>query len=258
MPTQDENSNDSNTQVSASVLSEPYYMPVIKRDRRFRILTEIDIRNAIKHTDTNKEAAQYLNVTVGTFKKYAERYYNPETGESLYQENRKDYKKIRQNWTKEQWKEYYKKIFLKKVRRSNPKKDLFRVLTGFTSFADSNKFKNRLIEEGIKSECDICGFSERRAVDGKIPLTLKFKDGDKTNQHLDNIEMVCLNCSHLYYGTRSDGSAQQLVEHYSDIRSGVRSSSDEVMNRLASQLNLSDKDREDILKDLSGLIKTNP
>ena len=46
----------------------------------------------------------------------------------------------------------------------------------------------------------MCGYSESRITDGKVPLILAFKDGDRSNHVLENLEIVCYNCYHNTYG----------------------------------------------------------
>jgi hypothetical protein len=46
----------------------------------------------------------------------------------------------------------------------------------------------------------MCGFSERRVTDYKVPLLMNFKDGSKCNYLLDNLELLCYNCYFLYVG----------------------------------------------------------
>jgi hypothetical protein len=57
----------------------------------------------------------------------------------------------------------------------------------------SNKLRKRLFAEGYKEEiCECCKRSEW--LGEKIPLELHHKDGDKMNNDLDNLEIVCPNC----------------------------------------------------------------
>ncbi len=59
-----------------------------------------------------------------------------------------------------------------------------------------NVLKDKLIRSGIKSsECEMCGYKERRIVDGKIPLLLNFEDGDISNRTLENLKIYCFNCT---------------------------------------------------------------
>lgn len=57
----------------------------------------------------------------------------------------------------------------------------------------SFKLKNRLIDEGIKSNvCDIC---EITTWNGKpIQMELHHIDGDRTNHHITNLTLLCPNC----------------------------------------------------------------
>ena len=57
----------------------------------------------------------------------------------------------------------------------------------------SNKVRIKLLEEGFKEhQCECCGGTEWL---GKpIPLELHHKDGKKTNNSLENFELLCPNC----------------------------------------------------------------
>ena len=44
-------------------------------------------------------------------------------------------------------------------------------------------------------ECEQCGYGERRITDGKIPLLLNFEDGNKTNHNIENLKILCYNCT---------------------------------------------------------------
>ena len=55
------------------------------------------------------------------------------------------------------------------------------------------RLKNRLLQEGIKEpQCERCG--KTRWLGEPIPLELHHKDGDRTNNTLPNIELLCPNC----------------------------------------------------------------
>ena len=45
-----------------------------KAGRPRRDLSEVVIRNAMKHTQSNFQAARYLNITIETYRKYAKLY----------------------------------------------------------------------------------------------------------------------------------------------------------------------------------------
>ncbi len=55
------------------------------------------------------------------------------------------------------------------------------------------RLKNRLIEEGVKEQrCERCGTIEWMGE--PVPLELHHLDGDRTNNTLSNIELLCPNC----------------------------------------------------------------
>ena len=63
------------------------------------------------------------------------------------------------------------------------------------------KLKFRLIEGGYMIEqCYWCGFDEKREMDGKIPLIMFFKDGNKHNYRDGNCQLSCYNCYFLRLG----------------------------------------------------------
>lgn len=162
-------------------------MEINKGGRPKRDLTETIIRNAMKHTQSNLQAARYLNVTIETYRRYAKLYMDRETGKTLY--------------------ELHKNATGKGVRRVNWKDEISvekinQIMSSESYRAiDQTKLKNRLIYEGIlRMECYKCGHCEKRVVDYKQPLMLNFIDGNKHNWRVENLRMLCFNCYFLYVG----------------------------------------------------------
>ena len=103
--------------------------------------------------------------------------------------------------------------FLPNKRREPNVKNIVETGTGWESFTPE-KIKTRLIAEGyLRDECYHCGFSERRVTDYKTPLLLSFKDGNKSNYLLENLELLCYND---YFLLVADPLTPDQVRHIED------------------------------------------
>lgn len=152
-----------------------------------RTLSEAVIRNAMKHTQSNFQAARYLNLTIETYRKYAKMYVDLESGKTLYELHKnnsgKGIKKV--SWKHDISVEKINEIMASESYRA----------------VNFQKLKNRLIYEGIlRMECYHCKHSEKRVVDYKQPLILNFIDGNKNNWQIENLRMLCYNCYFLFVG----------------------------------------------------------
>jgi hypothetical protein len=140
-----------------------------------------EIEEAQRHTKSNSQAAKYLNVPYKRYKQYAELY-------GLFA----GHLNVRGVGID--------KGFGKKPT-SIPLRD---ILSGKHPTYSLSKLKNRLIARQTLSEhCALCGFHERRITDGKVPLMLSFKDGNRSHMQLDNLELRCYNCMFLTTGAPS-------------------------------------------------------
>ncbi len=152
-----------------------------------RDFSEAVIRNAMKHTQSNFQAARYLNVTIETYWKYAKLYIDQDSGKSLYELHKNDSGRgiKRVKWNHDISVEKINEIMSSESYRA----------------VNQQKLKNRLIYEGIlRMECYNCGHHEKRVVDYRQPLILNFKDNNKHNWKLENLRMLCYNCYFLYVG----------------------------------------------------------
>jgi hypothetical protein len=149
-----------------------------------KFLSKDDCLRAMDNTKSNRAAARFLRCSFVHYKKYARTYVNEE-GVTLW-EAHKNMAGIG-----------IPKYISNKGKKA-PLKDLIEGRLAITSYEPA-KIKQRLIFEGyLKEECNRCGFHEERVSDQKVPLVLQFKDRNKTNYELDNIELLCYNCSFLY------------------------------------------------------------
>lgn len=61
----------------------------------------------------------------------------------------------------------------------------------------SYKLKRRLFAAGLKKpSCELCGWS-KEAKDGRIPLELDHMNGDRYDNRIENLRILCPNCHSL-------------------------------------------------------------
>lgn len=150
-----------------------------------KFISKEDCLRAMENTRSNRGAARFLRCSFVHYKKYARTYVDEASGITLFELH------------KNQAGVGIPKFLPNKGKKA-PLKDLIAGLLPITSFEPA-KIKQRLIFEGyLKEECSRCGFHEERITDNKIPLVLQFKDRNKVNYELSNIELMCYNCSFLY------------------------------------------------------------
>ena len=138
-------------------------------------LLKRDIEIAQSHTLSASAAARYLGVSYLTYKKYAKLY-------GLHESHKNPSGKG-----------------IKKVinRGGHGLKD---ILDGKHPNYNHRRLKERIIHSGLlPNECGLCGYNQSRP-DGKVPLQLYCKDGDRHNLKLDNLELRCFNCYYLTVG----------------------------------------------------------
>jgi hypothetical protein len=134
-------------------------------------ILESEIREAQEKTKTAAAAAKYLNVDYNTYRKYAKLF-------GIWKIN-EDYKRD----------PYY-------TSADKGKYPVSRILAGEFPDYPVYRLKDKLIKGHIKKpECEQCGWKERRITDNKMPLLLNFQDGNYKNHKLENIRLLCYNCT---------------------------------------------------------------
>lgn len=150
-------------------------------------LSREDVVRAIATTDDNKEAARYLNCTYHHFKAYGKIYKN-EDGVSLFDANKKPSGRGKKRLTAKNKDTY---LTIKQLINGIGKPIKF----------EASRIKEVLIRECyLEQRCYHCGMDDERMFDLKKPLLVNFKDGNKINYKLENLEFLCYNCYFLYVG----------------------------------------------------------
>jgi len=163
-------------------------------------LSKQQIQAAMNKTKSNRAAARYLGVSYIHYKKWAQNY-DSETHENLF----------------EQHKNQAGKGIPKFLNGSVKQPAVLDIIEGRvdSSHFSAVKIRERMIGEGFLEDCCAsCNFNERRVLDYKVPLIMNFKDGNKKNYKLDNVELLCYNCYFLQVGDIfSDKQVQTMEEH---------------------------------------------
>ena len=162
-----------------------------------------DILRAMRFTKSNRAAARYLGCSYQHYKPYAKLFRldesNP-TSPTLFDAHKNQSGKGIPK-------------FLPNRRKEPNVKLIFETGTGWESFSPE-KIKSRGITEGyLKEQCYHCGFAERRVTDYKVPLLLNFKDGNRNNYLIDNLELLCYND---YFLLVADPLTPDQVRHIED------------------------------------------
>ena len=151
------------------------------RGAGFRPILESDILDAQSKSKSGFETARTLGVSYNTYKKWAKVYgifenaLNP-SGIGIIRANQ--------------------------VHKGENALDKILAGEGKPDYPIA-RLKRRLITSGyFPEECTCCGFDEKRASDGKVPLLLDFLDNDWQNHKLENLRFLCYNCFFLLVGKR--------------------------------------------------------
>lgn len=168
-------------------------------------IPEEKIREAMANTTSNKKAAQYLEVSYSTYKKYAKAYVDMETGKTLFQLHLNAAMKgvIGRSWVGGKARFNWDNI-LRENQKATPER--------------LERLKGSLLQYNkLEQKCYRCGFDSKRVEDYKCPLMLSFKNGDKTDWRMQNIEFLCYNCAYLHCLDFYEDSVVNKVETLSMI-----------------------------------------
>ena len=195
-------------------------------------LLKSDIERAMAMTKSNRAAARYLHCSYIHYKKWAKNF-TDDNGITLFDKHKNQSGKGISK-------------FLSNKGKEPALKDIIEGRVNIDSYTPE-KLKNRLIQESYLQECcNKCQFQERRVSDYKVPLILNFKDGNKKNWTIENLELLCYNHYFLYVGNIFTNKQIQHIEDYnpSTFQSKVDWEMDDHFKEHLHQLGIVDDDHE--------------
>jgi hypothetical protein len=169
-----------------------------------KIFTRSDIERAMRHTLSNRAAARYLGCSYTHYKMYAKTF-TDDNDVTLF-----DLHKNQQG-----------RGIPKHLKGSKKEPAIREILEGRIDPAHftPEKIKRKLIHESILAEeCNKCEFHERRVLDYRVPLLLNFKDNNKKNYQLDNLELLCYNFYFIYVGDIFSPEQLDQVQDFTDYK----------------------------------------
>tara|TARA_Y100001972_G_C7642943_1_gene323021 strand:+ start:800 stop:1432 length:633 start_codon:yes stop_codon:yes gene_type:complete len=199
------------------------------KGRKQKIITREQLLNAMKMTKSNMSCARYLGISYMHYSRYAKSYIDEESGKTLF--------------------DLHKNQAGKGIRKHLGGKDpdLKSLMDGelYVKSYNLNRYKDRLIQEGyIEEKCNSCGFTEQRVHDYKSPLLIHFKDKNKENWRIENIELLCYNCYFLYIGDVFNEKQIKHIEEDAPIKKDdqINWEMDENMLQHFQEIGLVDED----------------
>lgn len=189
---------------------------------------------AILRTKSNRAAARYLSVSFPHYKRWAKLYTDERTGQTLY-ESHKNQSGIG----------IPKFLPEKGFKGGVTLKDILEGTVSPDSFTPA-KLKDKIILDGyLEEKCTHCNLMERRVLDYRMPLLLHFKDKNKRNYKLENLQLLCYNCYYLHVGDIFNNRQIQGIEDHLTVYKQIEVPDwdlDDYQLQRLQELGLMDKD----------------
>jgi hypothetical protein len=170
-------------------------------------ISKEDCLRAMKQTRSIYAAARYLNCSYQHLKPFMKAYKDEKTGVSLFDMHKN-----------QSGKGIPKFMSNTPFGKKHPAiEDIVNGKADASSFTP-DKLKFKLIEGGhMIEQCYWCSYDERRDVDGKTPLIMFFKDGNKHNYRDGNCQLSCYNCYFIRLGNVFTGRDMESLEGHQTV-----------------------------------------
>ena len=146
----------------------------LNRGGGYRPILQSEIEEAKKHSPFASQQAKWMGISIDTYVKYAKMY-------GIYEPSRTMFGR-RNMFDPERGRYPLSKILAGEYRDNKSVSDWM--------------VKDKLIRSNtFPPKCNICGYDKRRITDNKIALLLDHKDGDRRNYAVENLQLLCLNCT---------------------------------------------------------------
>lgn len=81
------------------------------------------------------------------------------------------------------------------------------------------RFIREYLLDKHNNKCELCGWGEKNIYSNTIPLEIHHIDGDCTNNHIDNLQVICPNCHSL---TKTNGNLNKNSKRFHKKRINKR------------------------------------
>lgn len=181
------------------------------------LITKEQCLYGMSKTNSVRSCARFLSVSYQHLKKYLKLYVDEETGQTLFEiqvnKSGKGISKFLSDAANRRTKKIKGELRIDDLKHT-PLTDLLSGKVIPVNYS-ATRIKDRLIKElYLKDKCYHCGFNDHRLIDNKAPLILNFKDCNKKNWALENLEILCYNCYFIYVGNVFSNKQLEKMEDY--------------------------------------------
>jgi len=205
---------------------------------RTRVLMQSQIETAMKVTRSNKAAVEYLRVSYGLYKRFAQMY-KDDRGVSLF--------KAHMNQAGSG---------ISKTHVSQKRFKLDEILLGKYPQYPRDKLMRRMIISGyIEEKCNHCGYCQKRPKDLKTPLIMNHLNGNHTDHRRENLEVLCYNCYFVLVGdiNRKIIKTFRYDRPEEEVPTKSILDSEDSMRVLSTMDLLTDEEKQDLLNSLNNI-----